>query len=343
MKVSINVKIKKGPWGGGNLFLVNLEKFLKINGHQVIYHLRDSDIDIILLFDPRNSSEMISYTFQDIANYLFYKNSKTKVIHRINECDERKNTKGLNQFFISANKVADQTIFVSKWLENIYIQQGLDSSDYKVILSGSDNTIFNQNGKIPYTPGKKLKIVTHHWGSNWNKGFEVYQALDKLISEKKFSHFEFTYIGNLPKNFKFKNMKYIPPLVGEELADELKKHHLYLTASINEPSGNHHIEGGLCGLPILYLESGGVTEYAKNYGLGFNNSNFREKLLEITEGINSYEKLMKNYPFESGKMCQEYLNLMIELMSKKRTNFNFKKIKSNRMKYLFFKIFKSAI
>ena len=52
---------------------------------------------------------------------------------------------------------------------------------------------------------------------------------------------EFTYIGNIPKNIDFKNTNLIQPLSGKELADEIKKNHIYVTASINEPSGNHHI------------------------------------------------------------------------------------------------------
>ena len=38
--------------------------------------------------------------------------------------------------------------------------------------------------------------------------------------------------------------------------NELKKHDIYITASENEPSGNHHMEGALCGLPILFKDSG---------------------------------------------------------------------------------------
>ena len=29
--------------------------------------------------------------------------------------------------------------------------------------------------------GEPLRIVTHHWGNNYNKGFDVYQYLDKKI------------------------------------------------------------------------------------------------------------------------------------------------------------------
>ena len=75
------------------------------------------------------------------------------------------------------------------------------------------------------------------------KGFDVYQKLDKLLKDKiNRKKYRFTYIGNLPKNFYFSNTKYIKPLSGQKLAKELSKHHVYLTASINEPAGMHHIE-----------------------------------------------------------------------------------------------------
>ena len=68
-----------------------------------------------------------------------------------------------------------------------------------------------------------------------------------------------------PKILISKNTNLIDPLSGRELANELKKNHIYLTASINEPSGNHHIEASQCGLPVLYLKSGGIPEYCKRF------------------------------------------------------------------------------
>ena len=46
------------------------------------------------------------------------------------------------------------------------------------------------------------------------------------------------------------NSNIVEPLYGIELSNELKKNHLYITGSLFEPSGNHHIEAGQCGLPI---------------------------------------------------------------------------------------------
>ena len=45
MKISFGSKIIEGPWGGGNLFLVNLKNYLINNNHNVVFNLNDKDID----------------------------------------------------------------------------------------------------------------------------------------------------------------------------------------------------------------------------------------------------------------------------------------------------------
>ena len=44
---------------------------------------------------------------------------------------------------------------------------------------------------------------------------------------------------------------------------------MYITGSQNEPSGNHHIEASQLGLPVLYIESGGIPEFVKILELVF--------------------------------------------------------------------------
>jgi len=114
------------------------------------------------------------------------------------------------------------------------------------------------------------------------------------------------------------------------LAEELKKNHLYVTASKNEPSGNHHIEAAQCSLPLLYLESGGIPEYCNGFGLGFDNYNFEEKLEEIINNYEKYYNTMSEYPFSSNKMSSEYLELFYELKNDK-----YKIIKNRKDKDLY--------
>ena len=66
MKISIGTNIKEGPWGGGNLFAINLKNYLESNGCEVINHLFHNDIDIILLTEPRKTSESSAFTHIDV-------------------------------------------------------------------------------------------------------------------------------------------------------------------------------------------------------------------------------------------------------------------------------------
>ena len=126
MKISIGSKIVQGPWGGGNLFAINLSNYLKETGHEVLYDLSDPDLDLILLTDPRSRSESSStFNHIEIEKYKELVNPNVAVVQRINECDERKNTDNINNFYLNASNVADHVVFVSSWLRNIYVQIGM--------------------------------------------------------------------------------------------------------------------------------------------------------------------------------------------------------------------------
>ncbi|MAH99424.1 MAG: hypothetical protein CMA12_08860, partial [Euryarchaeota archaeon] len=258
MKISIGTNIKDGPWGGGNLFAINFKNYLINKGIQVVFDLKDNDIDIILLTEPRKTSPSSAFTNYDVLDYVTYINPDALVVHRVNECDEHKDTNFINKYIAYANKCADATVFVSSWIKDLYMQfEELKSKPHKVILAGANENIFNPNNHSKWNKENKLKLVTHHWSNNWNKGFDVYKELDNLLNKKGFSDkFEFSFIGRLPENLIFQNINVIEPKVGEELASALKQNDLYITGTINEPSGNHHIEAAQCGLPIMYIDSG---------------------------------------------------------------------------------------
>tara|TARA_Y100000389_G_scaffold191192_1_gene216958 strand:+ start:365 stop:1459 length:1095 start_codon:yes stop_codon:yes gene_type:complete len=348
MKVSIGSKIIDGPYGGGNTFVLNLKKYLEDNDHSVIDNLEEDDIDIILLINPLRFSEISTFDHFDIYKYLNEVNNKAIVVQRINECDERKNTRNVNKQIMLANKISDFTIYVSSWLDELYRSHGLNSNERLVVKSGSDSKIFNQQDKNKWDGKSKFSLVTHHWSSNWMKGFDTYSFIDKMLNEKRFSDlFSFTYIGNIPKNFIFNNTKVISPLSGENLATELKKYDGYITGSINEPSGNHHIEAGLCGLPILYFESGGIPEYANEYGLSFSDpESLEEKIYEFISNYDQHYKNLKYFPYVSTKMCEDYLNSFNEILENKETYFKQRKkpsffifklelLKYNLIKFIF--------
>ncbi len=317
MKISIGSRIVEGPWGGGNLFVLNLSEFLIKRGHEVIYDLSEPDIDLILLTDPRSRKESTSsFTHLDIKKYKEFVNANTVVVQRINECDERKGTENINSLYLDASNLSDHIVFVSSWLQDIYLKLGMKENKTSVIMSGSNQKIFNSLNASIWNKDGKIKLLTHHWSSHKNKGFDVYKEIDNLIKTEKWrDRIKFTYVGNISEEFKLHNSKIIEPLAGEALAEEIKKHHVYITGSINEPSGNHHIEAAQCGLPILYKQSGGIPEYCSGFGVSFY-EDFEERLDEIISNYNLYQNKMKEYPFNSELMCREYNELFHYLVDR---------------------------
>jgi len=320
MKLSIGSNIVKGPWGGGNRFVISLSQYLENKGWVVVDNLNDKDIDIIVMTEPRRNLVSCKYNQLEISRYLINK-PDTIVVHRINECDERKNTKRVNQYLKRANAVADYTVFISLFLKKLFISSGiLNIKNYTVIRNGAEKKIFNMNNRSKWRNRGKIKLVTHHWGGNYYKGFDIYEFIDSIIG-KRFNDFviEFTYIGNIPKGFMFKNSRVIPPLEGKELAREIKKNNIYLTASINEPAGMHHIEGAMCGLPLLYRNSGGIPEYAKGFGVMFNGVfDFLDKLKELLANYDYFYNKMQDYPYNAEFMSSEYEKLFLKLLKRKK-------------------------
>jgi len=106
-----------------------------------------------------------------------------------------------------------------------------------------------------------------------------------------------------------------PPAYGQQLADLLRQQDAYITASLWEPCGMHHIEGAQCGLPLIYHENGGgIVEFGKKYGISFNNENVVDA---INLCKNSYselkQKLHDNAP-SSVVMLNEYGAVINQLL-----------------------------
>lgn len=316
MKIAIGYKLISSSWGGGNQFATSLVSKARKKGHEITFSLKDKNIDIILLTDPRSYTSAVSFGAFEVIWYLFFKNKRALVVHRINECDERKNTFHMNKFLKISNYCSDYTVFISNWLRGLDIyEKGKDS---KVIHNGGDSRIFKDYGCSEWDGLSPLKIVTHHWSPNYMKGFDVYKELDYLLMDHRWSDkIEFTYIGNLPEGFTFKKSKHISPINGESLAIELSKHHLYISASINEPAGMHHIEGILCGLPIIFRDSGALPEYCNRYGISFKDGNYLPALKEMIRNYNFYKKQVSKYPNTADQMTNKYLDLFSALLKQR--------------------------
>jgi glycosyltransferase involved in cell wall biosynthesis len=295
MKILINRKPIEGPWGGGNNFVKSFCSHAAQNGHAVIFGFED-DIDVILMQDPRYNELRISVN--EIAQYKL-EHPSTKIIHRINECDARKNTTDMDPLLKACSKISDISVFVSEWIKDYHLSRGWLCNKTAVCYNGVDQLLFKPNAKLN---NGKINIVTHHWSSNFMKGFDVYEALDIFVGMNP--DFTFTYIGR--ENGTFKHTRIIPPTFGKELAAELGKYDIYISGSRFDPGPNHILESLACRLPTyVHHDGGGAVELA-----GIDHS--YKSISELTELLLQKKFVPNNsYTLIGWKKCMEnYLRLM---------------------------------
>ena len=322
-KIAINLKPTETSFGGGNEFLRLLVDHLRHQGHSINFDLK-TKLDFVFIIDPRWRHSLSAFNLGELSRYLL-RNQDTIVVHRINECDERKNTSKMNKKLRLANYLADYTVFVSSWLKSLDLVYSDKVNKQKlkplqVILNGSDPRVFFPD-KLSLWDGKsKLKLVTHHWSANEMKGLDLYQKIDDLLDKRDFfDRFTFTYIGNVSARANFKNTRVIPPLYGKHLASELRSHHIYVTGSVNEPGGNHQNEAGLSGLPIICLDSGCMREYCEGFGLIMKfTSEIEASLHEMRERYYEFVAVLGSFPNSSVRMLKEYDELL-ERLDQERT------------------------
>tara|TARA_B000000557_G_C20808347_1_gene458727 strand:+ start:2162 stop:3127 length:966 start_codon:yes stop_codon:yes gene_type:complete len=304
---------KNGAAGGGAFFVRNMARFLENKGCNVIYTL-DPNIDIIFVIDPRKNSTN-NYKIEEIIRYK-EKNPNVKIIHRVNECDiKREKSINIEPLLLKAMKTADCVIFVSKWLESYFLKKYNIKQKTLSILNGIDTNIFHRNrpqeslNHIPFKD-EKIRLVTHHFSDNYLKGFHIYNKLDEILPN--YPNIEFTYIGNYNKNYKPKNIKIIGQCSGKELADIIRSHDIYITATQNEPGAMHYIEGMACGLPVLYcVGGGGAKEICSMAGEEYVDlKEFMEKIQKIKDNYQDYVDKIDNLYLSSHRCSNEYFTII---------------------------------
>lgn len=261
-KIHILFKFIEGPWGGGNQFLKCLRSHFEKLG---VYENDPDEADVILFNSYPFGSE---YLFKKVFS-LLRKYKKKTIIHRVdgpvyyvrgNDIDVD------HALFYFNDKFSHGTIFQSNWSKDKCRELGLKTNQFgTVIMNAPDKNIFYSNNSSNTNIGnEKIKIVATSWSANIRKGFSIYKYLDDNLD---FNRYQMTFIGNCP--IKFSNIIHVKPLNSVLLADRLREHNLYITASKNDPCPNSLLEALHCKLPVVALNSGGHPELIGGGGVTF--------------------------------------------------------------------------
>ena len=298
-KILINRRPVEGPWGGGNNFVKAIHDYALKHDFNPVNNFSD-DIDLIFMIDPRYDELGISVN--EIARFKAYK-PDTRIVYRINECDDRKGLKNdIDPVINACSQITDMCIFISNWIRDYHIKEDWMCKNNPVIYSGTNKSHFRHNKKIQ---NGKINLVTHHWSDNLLKGHDIYEKIDNWLSDNK--DFTFTYIGR--SHGEFKNSKIIPPTFGKDLGDKLSEYDVYISASRHDPGPNHIIESLACEIPTYaHTDSGGAVEMVGK------NHVYRdfEELKKILESKN-YQKNQVFNPPSWEKCIDNYFDYMLQL------------------------------
>jgi len=282
-----------GPCGGGNQFLNGLkDEFIKKN-----IYTNNINKATIVLFNSHHKLNHIKYIKSNYPNI--------KIFHRIDGLHQlwRKNGKETDNIIKTfANNYADGVIFQSKWSEEIFKKHDiLINKKTTIIPNAALNNVFKKRTK---KMNDKIELITTCWSPGSHKGIEFYMFLDENLD---FNKFNYTYIGQIPTGYKFKNINHLKPMDKNELSLYLQKSDIFISGVKIDAASNSITEALTSGLPVLYFDAGGNKEIVKKGGIGFNsNDDILEKLENI---VKNYYKYCQNIDVPTIKdIATKYIN-----------------------------------
>jgi glycosyltransferase involved in cell wall biosynthesis len=301
MKINILVELKEGAWGGGNQFLKALRReFVKMG----VYEDNPAKAEIILFNSFPFREE---YRFRQIAKL---KKAGKIIIHRVDGpiSEVRGTDSAIDKIIFSFNDLfASGTVFQSNWSRAENYKLGMKEKSFSaVILNAPDPDIFNRLGKTVFNR-EKVKLIATSWSANPRKGFAVYEYLDEHLD---FTKYQMSFFGNSP--IKFKNIIRHEAVNSRELAEELKKNDIFVTASQKDPCSNSLIEALSCGLPAVCLNDGGHPEIVGGGGEVFNGTeDILAKIDRVAADYAAYQARIKIAPI--GKIAQNYFDFISQV------------------------------
>ncbi len=180
-------------------------------------------------------------------------------------------------------RMADVTIAISNSTIEMYRGLGIELVRPRVIYNGCDDRIFHSRGRVAFDRTRKIRLICSSWSDNPKKGGPTYRWLEEHLD---WDRYEFTFVGHA--SAPFRRVRNVAPIPSSELAELLRRHDIFVTATENDAYSNALVEALSCGLPAVYLDSGGSREAVKGGGLPFTR---REEIPELLDRlVDEYEE-----------------------------------------------------
>lgn len=275
MRIHILYHFTERAFGGGNQFLKALRDEL-IGRRAYESDWRKADCIII------NSYHRLGEALR-----IGLRRPKTAFIHRLGpvfHLHRPKPWKNMDRLIVrTANQMARSVVAQSEWSYQQALEVGLrPEKRHCIIHNAPDPAVFYRNPETAIASDRKVRLISDSWSDNPNKGFNYYRYLDAHLD---FGKYEMTFIGHSP--IQFKHIHRMPPLASRELADQLRRHDIFISGAKDDACSNSILEALACGLPVVALDSGGNMEIVRTGGVLFTGER---------DIIGSIEKVRKDLP-----------------------------------------------
>jgi glycosyltransferase involved in cell wall biosynthesis len=258
------------PSGGGHQFLRALTGELAARG-RVVEHNRLSGSTPACLFN--------SFNF-DFGRLHRFAREECRMVHRVDGPIGvyRGFDDGSDERIAAINaELADATVFQSRYSLEAHRELGFELRDPVVIPNTADPAIFHPPVSREPLEGRKVRLIATTWSDNRRKGADSLAWLDANLD---WSRYEMTFVGRTP--LRLERIRTVGPFASEDVARLLREHDAYVAPSRDDPCSNALLEALACGLPAVYLESGGHPELVGGAGLPFAAD---EELPEVLERL----------------------------------------------------------
>lgn len=299
-ELSIFHEFEPPPTGGGHQFLRAFWRQAEFHGLRVENNMVSHTSRACLLNSFNFSEKRLKWTYRSSVLYVHRVDGPISIYRGWDD--------GVDDNIYKVNrKYADKTIFQSRYSLEKHLELGMNFQTPVIIMNAADPHIFHPLGRVKFSANRKIRLIASSWSDNPNKGALVYQWLDEHLD---WSRFEMAFVGR--SQSKFKNINMVPAVDSHRMAKLFREYDIYITASRNDPCSNSLIEALTCGLPSVYLQSGGHPEIVGQAGAGFESA---EQIPDLLEQIaEDYELIQSRISLPSIEQVSKLYLQTLELI-----------------------------